>query len=148
MSLTHGGRKAKHFRWSVVDGVVVIENENGLVHRYAVTEVHKIVCALHQQFGDRWIRLANNVERMYHGTERAGMGCAIYAMCPGDTFHAQGASYLGVVLEEAGVFEWNGRAKGIAWRILGAPAGEQVLHQYLSNAAPRARRAPSRSLSP
>ena len=40
----------------------------------------------------------------------------IYALKPGDTVHAQGASYLGVVLERAGIFEWNGEKKGIAWR--------------------------------
>lgn len=32
--------------------------------------------------------------------------------------HAQGASYLGVVLEHVGILEWNGKQRGIRWRIM------------------------------
>ena len=142
MSVTHGGRKAKQFRWALARGFVIIENENGLVHRFAVPEIHQILCGLYDQFRDLWIPLANNVERMYRGNEKPGLGLAIYTARPGDTLHAQGASYLGVVLEETGVFEWNGKAKGIAWRFLSRPTSEQALCRQVKNAPIRRRRAP------
>ena len=63
-------------------------------------------------FGEQWFPLANNVEKMYRGTERTGLGMAIYQLRPGDTFHAQGSSYLGVVLEEVDILDWNGKSWG------------------------------------
>jgi len=68
---------------------------------------------------------------MYHGTERAGVGSTIYGLCPGDTFHAQGASYLGVVLEEAGILQWNGKSRGIAWRFVSIPNDGKTLNAQL-----------------
>jgi hypothetical protein len=68
---------------------------------------------------------------MYHGTEVAGLGSTIYRLCAGDTFHAQGASYLGVVLEEAGILEWNGRPRGIEWRLSNYPETVEALANAL-----------------
>ena len=107
MSVTHGGR-ARKFDWSFIEGHLVIQSESGMEHSYSLDEVHEIVKSLHSTFGDNWFPLANNVEKMYSGTERPGLGTAIYKLRPGDTTHSQGASYLGVILEEVGVFEWNG----------------------------------------
>ncbi len=42
-------------------------------------------------------------------------------LSPNDITHAQGASYLGVVLEKIGVLEWNGTKKRIQWRIIKMP---------------------------
>jgi len=85
-------------------------------HEYSLREILSIIRDLRANFGERWIPLANNVEKMYSGTEKPGLGMTIFQLRPGDTVHAQGASYLGVVLERIGVFEWNGKKKGIAWQ--------------------------------
>ena len=53
--------------------------------------------------------------------EKNGLGTAILNHSPDDITHAQGSSYLGVVLEEVGVFQWNGEKRGIHWRILKMP---------------------------
>src|SRR5687768_2803688 len=98
MSVTHGGR-ARRFRWCYANENLRIENESGLRHTFSLAEVHSILGDLRSEFGEQWFPLANNVEKMYHGTEVPGLGTAIYRLCAGDTFHAQGASYLGVVLE-------------------------------------------------
>ncbi|OGA47470.1 MAG: hypothetical protein A3G24_14430 [Betaproteobacteria bacterium RIFCSPLOWO2_12_FULL_62_13] len=111
------------------------------MHRYAAWEIHKVVQALFRQFRSDWFPLANNVERMYRGTEKPGLGSIIYQISRSGTLHAQGASYLGVILEEAGLLEWNGRARGIAWRFVSSPPGdEKALYQRLSNAAGRVKR--------
>ncbi len=47
--------------------------------------------------------------------------------------HAQGSSYLGVVLEEIGVFNWNGAKKGIQWRIDIMPESIQQLEQIIKD---------------
>ena len=85
-------------------------------HEYSLREILSIIRVLRVAFGERWIPLANNVEKMYYGTEKEGLGMVIFQLRPGDTMHAQGASYLGVVLQIVGIFEWNGQKKGIAWR--------------------------------
>jgi len=62
--------------------------------------------------------LGNNVEKLGNATERQGLGTTILEQRPGNTYHAQGASYLGVVLEECGYFQWNGKHRGIGWRLI------------------------------
>jgi hypothetical protein len=116
VSVTHGGR-AKSFDWLVKERQLHIKSESGMKHSYSFDEVLTIIRSLHSTFGESWFPLANNVEKMYSGTEQAGLGSLIYQLSPGNTVHAQGASYLGVVLEEVVVFEWNGEKHGICWRI-------------------------------
>lgn len=90
-----------------------------------------IIQKLRATFVERWIPLANNVETMYSGTEKPGLGMSIFELRPGDTFHAQGASYLGVVLEKVGIFEWNGQKRGIAWRFRNDVDDVESLEQLL-----------------
>lgn len=129
---TRGGRSRK-FRWRLRDEQLLIENEAGLRHTFSIREVEAVLRDLHTQFGADWFPLANNVEKMYHKTERKGLGSSIYELTPGDTFHAQGASYLGVVLEAAGVLEWNGEMRGIQWRIVDLPSDISALAAKLDS---------------
>lgn len=130
MSITHGG-KAKHFKWSCQQGQVLIKNEDGKTHEYSIKEITRVLTRLFEDFGHKWIPLANNVQKMYVGTEISGLGSTIYNLRAGDIFHAQGASYLGVVLEEAGLFEWNGRVRGIKWRIVPDLTDAKIVWQAL-----------------
>jgi hypothetical protein len=131
MSVTHGGR-AKQFNWFFGGERLVIENELGLKHTYSVEEILAILSGIKSEFGDKWFPLANNVAKMYRGTEIAGLGTTIYHLCPGDTLHAQGASYLGVVLDEVGILEWNGKSRGISWRLMSHPKEPGALRTRLS----------------
>lgn len=134
MSVTHGGR-ARKFEWSLRDSAVHIQSESGVEHRFTVNEILQIIRDLDAVFRGEWIPLANNVEKLYDGTENLGLGTAIYRLRPGDTTHAQGASYLGVVLEEIGVFRWNNEKKGIAWRIEKQVADVAMLKSLLHQSA-------------
>ena len=69
-------------------------------------------------FAKEWCPLANNVESLGNGTERMGLGMIILEGRPNDIKHAQASSYLGVVFEDLEIFEWNGKRRGIAWRLL------------------------------
>jgi hypothetical protein len=130
LSRTHGGEKAKEFRWIVEGRAVVIKNEEGRVHRFEISEISQVLGHLHRDFGRGWFPLANSVSKMPAGTEKAGLGSFIYRMS-GDVTHAQGASYLGVVLEEAGILEWNQKSTGIEWRIRVPHVGEHEVAQML-----------------
>ena len=88
MSVTHGGR-ARNFDWSLRDRLLLIQSESGMQHSYSLDEVLAIIRSLHTAFGENWFPLANNVEKVYSGTERLGLGTAIYQLRPGDTTHAQ-----------------------------------------------------------
>jgi len=116
-SRTHGG-KAKSFEWSYQRGLLRIANEDGIEHEYSSEEIATVLTNLFKEFGKGWIPLANNVEKMYKGIEIRGFGTAIYDLKPGDSTHAQGSSYLGVVLEEINLLEWNREKRGIKWRII------------------------------
>ena len=121
MSVTRGGpNKSKRFQWQYDPSAerVIITGERGKTHTYALREIHAILRALHARLGVSFFPLANNVQKLGDGTEQPGLGTAILNQMPGDTYHAQGASHLGVVLEECGYLEWNGKHRGIAWRLL------------------------------
>ena len=131
---THGGR-SRSFSWRIEGDSLRILSESGVSHEYSVQEVLAILNLLHAHFRNNWFPLANNVEKLHHGTERYGLGAgAIHQQRPGDTLHAQGASYLGVVLEQAAIFEWNGNARQIQWRICRMPDDLQELRFLITGA--------------
>jgi len=120
VSFTRGGeRKRKEFVWRLdaTSETVNIENEKGRKLAYTVGEVREILLALRRQFGADFFPFANNVERLGNGTERPGLGTTMLDLLGHNVAKAQGASYLGVVLEEAGILCWNGRHRGIEWRL-------------------------------
>ncbi len=117
MLYTHGG-KTRTFQWRFANDLLTIENELGRIHEYQLAEIYNILQWLQCEFHNDWFPLANNVEKLGNGTEKKGLGVAIYRQKPGDVTHAQGSSYLGVVLESAQLLEWNGAKKGIQWRII------------------------------
>jgi len=116
MLYTHGG-KSRKFEWGFANDLLTIKNEFERIHVYPLREIYSILQWLESEFHNEWFPLANNVEKLGNGTERKGLGIAIYRQNPGDVTHAQGASYLGVVLESVRLFEWNGAKWGIQWRI-------------------------------
>jgi len=118
MLVTHGGRKAKRFNWGFQDDYVKIKNENGRQEKYPVGEIFDLMNWLMEKFCLSWFPLANNVEKLGQGTEVDGLGVAILRQRPRNITHAQGASYLGVVLEHVGMLEWNNKQRGIQWRII------------------------------
>ncbi len=117
MSVTHGG-KSREFIWRLNDNIINIRNENGIEHAYVLNEIIEIIKWLKNSFQDEWFPLANNVALMGRKKEKDGLGTAILNLTPKNITHAQGASYLGVVLDEIGIFEWNAKIKGIKWRII------------------------------
>jgi hypothetical protein len=133
MSFTHGGNY-RIFEWQLVGNTIYIENTRGRQHSYELTEILDIFTWLKATFGYGWFPLANNVKLMGRGQEKDGLCTAILDLTPKDITHAQGSSYLGVVLEEVGIFKWNGKKKGIEWRIVKAPASVKKLKQLIAGA--------------
>jgi hypothetical protein len=122
MLITHGGGKAKRFDWVCCGDYVIIDNENRRHEEYSLVEILAVINWLADRFGSGWFPLANDVGKLGRGEEADGLGVAILRQQPRNITHAQGASYLGVVLEHVGILEWNNRQKGIQWRIIRQPA--------------------------
>jgi len=123
MSITHGGKKAVSFNWGMTDGkkYIVIVNVKGRGFFYKIDEVSEVLISLKREFNSDWFPLANNVKTLGNDTEKPGLGYCLYHQDKNRknrVSYAQGASYLGVVLDEVGIVEWNQVAgKGIQWRI-------------------------------
>ena len=120
-SVTHGpAHRRRRFVWHFDNGrkLLHIRNEDDLEHEYSLEEVQAILRMLYSHFRMDYFPLANNVERLGNGTEQMGLGVAILEQEDDNVPHAQGASYLGVVLDECGYLEWNQRHSGIQWRIV------------------------------
>ena len=121
MLMTHGGRRAKRFDWAFRNDYVRIKNENERQEDYSLAEIFAVLRWLTGKFGADWFPLANNVEKLGHDKEADGLGVAILRQQRRNISHAQGSSYLGVVLEHVGILEWNNRQRGIQWRIIRQP---------------------------
>lgn len=132
-AVTHGGRY-RDFEWWIDGDTLRIRNTDGLEHSYSLTEIVTILGKLHQEFGTDWFPLGNNVEKLHRETERPGLGATIYAQPKSNTLHAQGASYLGVILEQARILGWNHERRGIEWRIGLLPLSENALVRQLVSA--------------
>lgn len=129
---THGGGNAKEFKWIYQDDYVRITNEDKREHKFSLTEIQNILTWLVSRFGRDWFPLGNNVANIGQNIEKDGLGVAILQQRPGDISHAQGSSYLGVVLEDVGILEWNNKQKGIEWRIIGLPESLTDLRSIFS----------------
>ena len=115
------------------------QNGNVVKHQFSVDEIYIVLKdledrVLKRKFQDGWIPLANNVELMGEGEEQDGFGMAIMRQQPGNTTHAQGASYLGPIIEQIGLLEWNGRSNGICWRFArGVPELDELVEMIVLN---------------
>ena len=99
------------YRW---DGQSLhIHRERGRHDEFPVSELADILKSLEDQFNSGWFPLANNVEKLNKGMEKAGLGQTIFQLKPGNTTHAQTSSYLGVMLEDLGLAIWNEQHRGI-----------------------------------
>lgn len=132
MLMTHGGRRAKRFDWAFRNDCVRIKNENERQEDYSLAEIFAVLRWLTGKFGADWFPLANNVEKLGHDKEADGLGVAIFRQQPRNVSHAQGSSYLGLVLEEIGILEWNNRQRGIEWRIIRKPRSLDELRNAMN----------------
>ena len=139
MSFTRGGpNKAKRFAWQYLaaERAVIIINEDGRNLSYTLGQIVAVLERLEREFGAKEFPLGNNVAKLGDGTEQPGLGMTLLAIKPGDTTFAQGASYLGVVLEELGYLRWNGYHRGIAWRLTVSQVTRSVLESRLLERKP------------
>ena len=118
---TRGG-KAKTFAWHFDATTESIQIDRGFGNPVVFTAelLFSVIHDLYDHFGSDWYPLANNVEKIGNGTEIRGLGSSIYSVTK-DTANAMAASQLGVILEKLGIFEWNNKVKGIAWRLCVEP---------------------------
>ena len=120
-SYTRGGpNKRISFKWwfDADRNVLMIMNENGRVDQFQLDEIVKILQRIKTEFGREYFPLGNNVEKLRKDTEVRGLGTVILDFTPGNLTHAQASSYLGPVFEKIGYFEWNGKNKGIKWKLV------------------------------
>lgn len=125
---TFGG-KAKDFWWCVGnDGSITIRRVfdtrgPGTDVRVRTITRTELMALLDAMSDGAWWPLANNVEKLTNGTEKDGLGsflCERFGWTPTD---AQLAGHLGVILSGAGVWDYNGRKRGIEFRLADPDTG-------------------------
>jgi hypothetical protein len=57
---------------------------------------------------------------------------AILKQQPGNIKHAQAATYLGPILEDAAIFDWNGKRQGTQWKLIINPPMINELKELIS----------------
>lgn len=102
---TRGKGKSVPFKWRNIDGKIEIHSESEQYHEYSHTEILTALGWLQGRFKTSPFPLGNSVSNIGNETEKDGLGRALYVIKKNTTF-AQGASYLGVILEQMGIFEF------------------------------------------
>lgn len=136
MATTRGSAsRRRHFNWTYDSPTrsLVAVNDRHRALSYDIEKILEILRALQTQFGNEFFPLANNVVLLNRGEEKPGLANTILQVYPGDFTRAQGASYLGVMLEELGYLEWNNKTLGIAWKLLPREINRSVLLEHLSH---------------
>jgi hypothetical protein len=113
-TLGHGGL----FNWLIeVTGTVAIRRRFAdgqvYVNRYSKADLdllHAFVSAR------EWTSLASDVQKLHQGTEKEGLGQFLKETLGMSIASAQGASQLAAIFVKAGVWEDNGRKRGMAFR--------------------------------
>jgi hypothetical protein len=107
MSFTRGGpTKRKQFEWHYDPAtcqLIIIENSRMLM--YSLEEIQNILKVVFRNFALNNFPLSSQPALPGEGKVKASLGSILFEQFPGDFNRAQGASYLGVVLEECGVLE-------------------------------------------
>ena len=136
MATTRGSvSRRRQFSWTYepqTKSLVAINDRHRLIS-FDVEKVLEIICLLDTHFGSDFFLLANNVVLLNKGEEKPGLATTILQVYPGDLTRAQGASYLGVILEELGYLEWNNKTFGIAWRLLPRERNRSALLERISH---------------
>ena len=112
------GAKGKSFKW-------IFDSRNGITIRrqfsigdrvdiFSRNEIEQII-----QFtiNNGNIPLANNVEKIYKGTEKIGLGSFIYNQFTKDISKAQAASQLATILVKTGIYDYNGLMRNMEFWI-------------------------------
>jgi hypothetical protein len=120
-SITFGG-KAKSFWWKIDDGYNIhitraFNGANKIVNTKLISpaETERLNNYMAQ---NGWVPLANNVEKLRSGEEKHGIGRFLYEQLGWSTTDSQLAGHLGVIFSLSGVWEYNGKKKGIEFRQL------------------------------
>lgn len=101
---TRGKGKSVPFKWHINDEKITIQSDK-MHHEYTHTEILTALGWLQRRFKTSPFPLGNSVSKVGNETEKDGLGKALYSVKKDTTF-AQRASYLGVVLEQMGIFEF------------------------------------------
>ncbi|WP_440953219.1 glycosyltransferase family 4 protein [Methanococcoides sp. FTZ1] len=113
--------KAKKFWWKIDSDLnISISKESDPSKgnlRFDKTIMKDELGKLHEYMADeQWKDLSNNVERLRKGTEKEGIG---KFLCHGLNWtpkESQLSSQIGAIFHQAGVWEYNGKKRGIQFR--------------------------------
>ncbi len=131
------GGKRKPFKWKIdnknnihIKRIFDLENEK--------KELTKIVTAhdldqLDEFMKDGiWKYIANNVEKLALGTEKAGIGVFLYEHLNWSSTEAQLSGHLGVIFNKAGVWDYNGKKRGIQHKRI-SDNWKRLIRNYYKN---------------
>lgn len=115
------GGKSKDFLWKIDDEcnihikrVFNLMGENKeIVKIVSIDDLNR----LNEYMGDgNWKDLANNVEKLANGKEKEGIGKFLYKKLKWSTTDAQLSGHLGVIFYLSGVWDYNGKMRGMRFR--------------------------------
>jgi hypothetical protein len=126
------GQKKKKFLWKIDESSNIyirrqFKNESEMrTERVTNDELNKINEYMKK---GGWKDLANNVELLSTGAEKEGIGKFMYGLHPNTTY-AQLSSHISSIFYNAGVWDWNGKERGMMFLINSGNWSEKTSAYY------------------
>ena len=133
--VTRGGvNKQKGFRYEITDSGLDIFTDRVTNHgllKVSFAQLECIMQTLDNQFPKKYFPLENSKPIKHKKILNPGLGLASTECGIAD---ATCASYIGPILEDLGFLEWNGKRKGIEWKLVDQPASAaEIKDRVLQN---------------
>jgi hypothetical protein len=127
------GGKRKQFMWKIDDEFNIHirrEFKNYEKETVSFDELNK----LDEYMGDGQSKdLANNVEKLANGKEKAGIGKFLFNELGFNTTKSQLSSHLGAILSYSEVWKFNGKMRGMKFRRI-SDNWSELVKKYYENA--------------
>lgn len=115
------------FRYEVTDSGLTVHNKNNRdLLQISFIQLACILKTLGDQFVNNFFPLENNVSSAHKKILNPGLGLATNNCGIVDVTYA---SYIGPILEDLGFLDWNGKRKGIEWRLVDQPASAAEIEE-------------------
>ena len=130
------GGKAKSFRWKIDNECNLhihrkFQTKTGTMEHSRIVSSVDLTAVINYVSADKWHDLANNIANINNGTEKEGVGRFLHETLGWPPSDCQLASHLGAMFFRSGVWDYNGKKRGIKFRGTGIDWCEAVTKYYL-----------------
>ena len=129
------GGKAKSFQWKIENDCTLhiyrkFKAKLGTIENYRAISSKDLNAVINYVSADKWHDLGNNVAKIKNGIEKEGIGKFLHETLKWPPADCQLASHIGALFFKSGVWNYNGKKKGIKFKGTGIDWCQSTIKYY------------------